>query len=187
MSPIVSASSHVKQGEQGIRLTGEDCRVMREKISMNQNGLHTLLFSAILLFANLVQAFAGEYFEKDGVAISGYDSVAYFVKMKPVKGLPEFQTAYQGSTFHFSTVANRDSFIANPDKFSPQYGGYCAFGMAKGYKAVIDPAAFTVVGDKLYLNYSETVHSKWVLDIPGYIRKANENWPDVRKLTKVHE
>ena len=132
-------------------------------------------------------AFAGEYFEKDGVAIHGYDPIAYFAEMKPVKGLPEFQAEYQGSTFYFSTAANRDSFTANPDKFAPQYGGYCAFGMAKGYKAVIDPAASTVVDDKLYLNYSETVRSQWKLDIPGYIRKANANWPDVKRLTKVHQ
>ncbi|HJS67582.1 MAG TPA: YHS domain-containing (seleno)protein [Nitrospiraceae bacterium] len=136
---------------------------------------------------SIVPAFAGEYFEREGVAIGGYDPVAYVVEMKPAKGLPEFQAEYQGSTFSFSTAANRDRFAANPDKFAPQYGGYCAFGMAKGYKAVIDPAAFTVVGDKLYLNYSETVRSKWKLDIPGYIRAANENWPEVRKLTKVQE
>ena len=132
-------------------------------------------------------AFAGEYFEKDGVAIRGYDPIAYFAEMKPVKGSAEFHAEYQGSTFHFSTAANRDMFTANPDKFAPQYGGYCAFGMAKGYKVVIDPAAFTVVEDKLYLNYSESVLSQWKLDIPGYIRKANENWPEVRKLTKVQE
>lgn len=132
-------------------------------------------------------AFAGEYFEREGVAIGGYDPVAYFVEMKPVKGLPEFHAAHQGSTFHFSTVANRDSFIASPDKFAPQYGGFCAFGMAKEYKAVIDPDAFTVVGERLYLNYSETVRSRWLSDIPGYIREADANWPDVKKLTKVRE
>ena len=129
----------------------------------------------------------GEYFERDGMAIHGYDPIAYFAEMKPVKGLPEFQTEYQGSTFYFSTVANRDTFAGNPVKFAPQYGGYCAFGMAKGYKAVIDPAAFTVVNDKLYLNYSESVRSQWKMDIPGYILKANTNWPDVKRLTKVHQ
>ena len=82
-------------------------------------------------------------------------------------------------------IANQ--FAANPDKFAPQYGGYCAFGLAKGYKAVIDPAAFTVVEDKLYLNYSEAVRSKWKSNIPGYVRTADANWPDVRKLNKVHE
>ena len=137
------------------------------------------------LFA--VPAFAGEFFEENGVAIGGYDPVAYFAEMKPVKGSPEFHAEYQGSTFHFSTAANRDTFTANPNKFAPQYGGYCAYGTAKGYKAAIDPAAFTVVGDKLYLNYSERVRSKWKLDIPGYIRTANANWPDVKRLAKVHQ
>lgn len=144
-----------------------------------------LILMLAVVFAT--PAFAGEYFERDGVAIYGYDPIAYFAEMKPVKGSAEFRAEYQGSTFHFSSATNRDRFTADPDKFAPQYGGYCAFGLAKGYKAVIDPAAFTVVGDKLYLNYSDTVRSKWVLDIPGYIRKANENWPDVRKLTKVQE
>jgi YHS domain-containing protein len=131
--------------------------------------------------------FAGEYFERDGAAIDGYDPIAYFTDMKPVKGSPEFHAEYQGSTFYFSTAVNRNTFTASPDKFAPQYGGYCAFGMAKGYKAVIDPDAFTVVEDKLYLNYSEAVRSKWKSDIPGYIRKANANWPEVRTLTKVQE
>ncbi len=144
-------------------------------------------FTVVLSFVVANLTFAGEYFERDGVAIHGYDPIAYFAEMKPVKGTPEFHAEYQGSIFYFSTAANRDTFAANPDKFAPQYGGYCAFGTAKGYKAVIDPAAFTVVDNKLYLNYSETVRSKWNSDIPGYIRKADENWPDVRKLTKVLE
>ncbi len=132
-------------------------------------------------------AFSGEYFETDGVAIHGYDPIAYFAEMKPVKGSAEFRAEYQGSIFYFSTASNRDTFTADPDKFAPQYGGYCAFGMAKGYKAAIDPAAFTVVDSKLYLNYSETVRSKWNSDIPGYIRQANANWPDVKRLAKVHQ
>jgi|SRR5678815_4202112 len=154
---------------------------------MSWNLRHIVVITAVLLFMSIVPAFAGEYFERDGIAIGGYDPVAYFAEMKPVKGLTEFHAEYQGSTFYFSTAANRNTFTANPDKFAPQYGGYCAFGMAKGYKAVIDPDAFTVVEDKLYLNYSEAVRSKWKLDIPGYIRTANANWPEVKKLTKVQE
>ena len=145
------------------------------------------LLTSLLSVVVAASAFAGEYFEKDGVAISGYDPVTYFAEMKPVKGSPEFHAEYQGSTFYFSTATNRDRFTMQPDKFAPQYGGYCAFGMAKGYKAVIDPAAFTVVNDKLYLNYSESVRSQWKMDIPGYILKANTNWPDVTRLTKVHQ
>jgi len=154
---------------------------------MNWNVRHAVLAAALLLFASIVPALAGEFFEEDGVAIRGYDPIAYFAEMKPVKGLAEFHAEYQGSTFYFSTATNRDRFTMQPDKFAPQYGGYCAFGMAKGYKAVIAPDAFTVVGDKLYLNYSESVRSQWKLDIPGYIRKAHENWPDVKKLIKVYE
>jgi YHS domain-containing protein len=145
------------------------------------------VLTSLLSVAVAASALAGEYFEENGVAIRGYDPIAYFAEMKPVKGSPEFHAEYQGSTFYFSSAANRDTFAANPDKFAPQYGGYCAFGMAKGYKAVIAPAAFTVVDDKLYLNYSESVRSQWKLDIPGYIRKAHENWPDVKKLIKVYE
>lgn len=154
---------------------------------MSRNVRHAVLAAALLLFASIVPAFAGEFFEEDGVAIRGYDPIAYFAEMKPVKGLAEFHAEYQGSTFYFSTATNRDRFTMQPDKFAPQYGGYCAFGMAKGYKAVIAPAAFTVVDDKLYLNYSESVRSQWKLDIPGYIHQANANWPDVKKLTKVYE
>lgn len=154
---------------------------------MSRNVRHAALAAALLLFASIVPAFAGEFFEEDGVAIRGYDPIAYFAEMKPVKGLAEFHAEYQGSTFYFSTATNRDRFTMQPDKFAPQYGGYCAFGMAKGYKAVIAPAAFTVVDDKLYLNYSESVRSQWKLDIPGYIHQANANWPDVKKLTKVYE
>jgi YHS domain-containing protein len=156
-------------------------------VGVTRSVQHTMCAAAILLFATVVPAFAGEYFEKDGAAIGGYHPVAYFFEMKPVKGLPEFQSEYQGSIFYFSSATNRATFTASPDKFAPQYGGYCAFGTAKGYKAVIDPAAFTLVEDKLYLNYSEGVRSRWQSDIPGYIRKANANWQEVRKLTKVQE
>jgi YHS domain-containing protein len=136
--------------------------------------------TAVVSFFVVAQAFAGEFFETEGVAIRGYDPVAYFTDMKPVKGSAEFRAEYQGSTFHFSSAAHRDAFLGNPTKFAPQYGGYCAFGVAKGYKATTDPAAFTVTGGKLYLNYNGTVRALWVLDIQGYVKKADENWPTVR-------
>lgn len=130
---------------------------------------------------------ASQFFERNGLAIDGHDPVAYFREQKPVKGSPDFRIEFEGSTFQFASVAHRDTFAANPEQFVPQYGGYCAYGMAKGYKAKIDPAAFTVVGDKLYFNYSEMVRSQWLSNIPAYIRKADANWPDVRKVAKVHE
>jgi YHS domain-containing protein len=128
---------------------------------------------------------AGKYFERDGAAIGGYDPVAYFTEMKPVKGAADFHASYEGSTFYFVSAAHRDAFAANPERFAPQYGGFCAYGAARGYKAAIEPAAFTVVGEKLYLNYSKGVRALWILDIPGNIKKADQNWPDVRKSSDV--
>lgn len=146
-----------------------------------------MLAAVVFLAADLRVVSAGEFFEQEQLAIGGYDPVAYFMERKPVKGLPEFQTIHRGSTFQFASDAHRQAFAADPAKFIPQYGGYCAYGMAKGYKAKIDPVSFTVVDGKLFLNYNDTVRAQWLLDISGYIRKADANWPEAMKLTKVLE
>ena len=146
-----------------------------------------MLTTATLWISGLAVALAGDYFEREGVAIGGYDPVAYFTEQKPVKGLPEFQAVHRGSTFQFVSAAHRDAFDAEPDRYAPQYGGYCAYGMAKGYKAKIDPAAFSLIHGTLYLNYSDTVRTRWLADVPGYIQQADANWPAVMNLTKVHE
>lgn len=132
-------------------------------------------------------AWAGEFFEKDGAAIRGYDPVAYFTQGKPVKGSAEHKATYKGSEFRFASRANRDAFVADPAKYAPQYGGFCAFGTAGGYKAAVDPSAFTVVNDKLYLNYSKDVRKQWSADIPGMVSKADRNWPEVSRQAKVVE
>ena len=132
-------------------------------------------------------AWAGEYFEGDGVAIRGHDPVAYFKDGKPVKGSAEHRLEHKRSTFHFASKANRDAFAAEPERHAPQYGGFCAFGMSGGYKAAIDPAAFTVREGKLYFNYNREVQNQWSADIPGHVSKADRNWPAVAKQTKVIE
>ena len=132
-------------------------------------------------------AWAGEYFEKDGVAIRGHDPVAYFKDGKPVKGIAEHRFEHRGSTFHFASKASRDALAAEPERYAPQYGGFCAFGMSGGYKAAIDPTAFTVREGKLYLNYNRDVQKQWSADIPGHVNKADRNWPAVAKQTKVIE
>jgi YHS domain-containing protein len=132
-------------------------------------------------------AWAGEFFEKDGAAIRGHDPVAYFKVGKPVRGSAEHRFEHKGSTFHFASKANRDAFAAAPERYAPQYGGYCAFGMSRGYKAAIDPAAFTVREGKLYLNYNRDVQKQWSADIPGHVTKADRNWPTVSTQTKIHE
>jgi YHS domain-containing protein len=140
---------------------------------------------ALLFAVTAATAAAGEFFEKDGVALRGYDPVAYFKAGQPTRGSAQYKADYKGSTFHFASQANRDAFAADPARFAPQYGGYCAYGTANGYKAAIDPAAFTVVDGKLYLNYNRDVQQQWSKDIPGFISKADKNWPSVSSQTKV--
>jgi YHS domain-containing protein len=129
----------------------------------------------------------GQVFEKDGVALRGNDPVAYFTQGQPVKGVPQIQAQHQGVLFHFASQASREVFNASPDKYIPQYGGYCAFGMANGYKAATDPAAFTVTGGKLYLNYNRDVQKMWLADTAGFVKKADQHWPVASKLAKVQD
>ena len=143
--------------------------------------------AALVVAVLAAGASAGEFFEKDGVALRGYDPVAYFKDGQPVKGAAAYTAVYGGSTFHFASQANREAFVADPTKYAPQYGGFCAYGAAGGYKAAIDPAAFSVVNGKLYLNYDRTVQKEWNKDVPGYIAKADKNWPTVSAQTKVIE
>lgn len=111
------------------------------------------------------------------VALSGYDSVAYFAENKPVKGDPKFSFDYQGAKWHFSSAENRDKFSAAPQNFAPQFGGYCAWAVSQGYTASGDPMFWKIVQGKLYLNFDAEVQKKWETDISGFIQKANANWP----------
>jgi YHS domain-containing protein len=166
-----------------IRNRPHDQRRAREVISLNIH--HIVLAAVVLLFRHVGPAFAGGYLEEDGVAIGGYYPVANFTEVKRVKGSPEFHAVYEGSTFYFAAAPHRNAFVSNPARFAPRYGRFFAFGMVKGYKASIDPATFTLVGDKLYLNYNGTVCALWIFDIQGYVKKADQYWPEVRKTTAV--
>ncbi|MBI2297067.1 MAG: YHS domain-containing protein [Betaproteobacteria bacterium] len=112
-------------------------------------------------------------------AIRGYDAVAYFTQGAPVKGSEKFSHQWRGATWYFASAENRDKFAAGPEQYAPHYGGYCAYAVAQGYTAEIDPAAWSVVEGKLYLNYNLSIRERWRKDIPGYIRKADANWPAV--------
>ena len=126
-------------------------------------------------------ALAGEFFETDGVALRGYDPVAYFVSAQPQKGQAQYSYEYKGSKFHFASEANKRAFMTMPEKYAPQFGGYCAYGTAQGYKVSTKPDAFAIVKDKLYLNYDKKVQNIWRHDIPGNIQRAETNWPEVSK------
>jgi YHS domain-containing protein len=148
------------------------------------NKFAATFIATALLSANVS---AGEFFEKNGAALGGYDAVAYFKDGKPAKGSAEHTFEHKGSTFYFSSKANRDAFAAEPDKYAAQYGGFCAFGMSGGYKAAAAPDAFTIVNGKLYLNYNRDVQKKWSADVAGFVAKADKNWPAVSSQTKVIE
>ncbi|KAA1177174.1 YHS domain-containing protein [Rhizobium tropici] len=136
--------------------------------------------ATVLALSSASIAFADEIYVTNGVAINGYDPVAYFTDHKPVKGTQEFSTSYKDATFYFASASHRDAFAKDPEHYAPQYGGYCAYGTAEGHKAPTQPQAFTVVDDKLYLNYNDKVLGTWRSDISGYIKKANTNWDAVR-------
>jgi YHS domain-containing protein len=117
------------------------------------------------------------WFAEDGVAIRGTDPVAYFRAGRPVAGRAEFTHRWQGATWRFATEANRDAFAADPARCAPAYGGFCAWAVAEGYTAPIDPAAWRIVEGRLYLNYSRSIQRRWERDIAGNIAKADANWP----------
>ena len=113
----------------------------------------------------------------DGVTLLGYDAVAYFTDGKAVPGRPEFEFSWNGARWRFASVAHRDAFAKTPERYAPQFGGYCSWAVSRNYTASIDPQAFTIVDDKLYLNYSLDVQTKWRTDRDGNITRGRQNWP----------
>jgi len=112
-----------------------------------------------------------------GVAVGGYAPGAYFTEKKPVAGSRDVTLEHMGATWRFASEANREAFKADPVKYAPQYGGYCAWAVSQGYTAKGDPDAWTIHGGKLYLNYNKTVQRTWEKDIPGNVTKGDANWP----------
>ena len=115
--------------------------------------------------------------DKAGVAIQGYDPVAFFTEHKPVKGKPEWARLFKGATYYFASKENRDLFARDAAKYEPAFGGYCAYGVSKGKLVEIDVAAFQVVDGKLLLQYSKSVRDDFNQDTPGNLKKAEANWP----------
>ncbi len=138
-----------------------------------------LVLSVGLLLAGLTRA-DEVYTNWRGLAIKGYDAVAYFAEGKPVEGDRDFEYEWRGATWRFASAENRDRFAADPENYAPQYGGFCAWAVAEGKTAPIDPEAWRIVDGRLYLNYSAQVQKTWEEDIPGNIKRANANWPRLR-------
>ncbi len=113
------------------------------------------------------------------LAVDGHDPVAYFTEGRPVAGSRALESEYNGATWRFASAANKAAFDAEPARYAPQYGGYCAWAVSEGYTAKGDPANWRIVDSKLYLNYNTEVQRTWEKDIPGNIGKADGNWPKV--------
>lgn len=136
---------------------------------------HILIFT-FLLIAFTLRAQDVDIFTIDGLAIRGYDPVAYFTENKPVKGSDKFVFTWQGVEWRFKDEKNMLVFKANPEQFAPQYGGYCAYGLSEDHKSPTEPDAFTIVDNRLYLNYNLKVKELWSKDIPGRLVKADKHW-----------
>ncbi len=117
------------------------------------------------------------------VAIHGYDPVAYFTQDKPVVGKEQFTAVHDGAIYRFSSAKNRDLFKANTDKYAPQFGGFCAMGVALDKKLDVDPAAFYIEDDKLFLNLNSAVQKKWLEDVPGNLKTAYRVWDGIENLS----
>lgn len=121
--------------------------------------------------------------DESKLALRGYDPVAYFSGGQPTPGSADFSAEYMGAVYHFASAQNRDAFTANPAKYAPAYGGFCAMGAALGKKLDGDPTIWKIVNDRLYLNVSADAFRVWQSDIEGNIAKAEKNWPQIKNKT----
>lgn len=147
-----------------------------------------LVFFSVMLISSTVAFAQGDAYSikhynlKKGLAIQGYDPVAYFTENKAVEGSKELAYSHNDITYYFSSDANRKKFIASPEKYEPEYGGYCAYAMADGDKVRIDPETFKILDGKLYLFYNfrftNTLKS-WNKDENNLLNKANGAWTKI--------
>lgn len=136
--------------------------------------------STIVIIALNATAQKSAVFVDNNVAVRGYDVVAYFKDNKPVKGKKELSYNWNNAIWHFSNKENLADFKAAPEKFAPQYGGYCAYGTSEGHKAPTQPDAFSIVNGRLYFNYNKEVQIMWLKDTTKLIEKADKNWQDIK-------
>ncbi|MCB1339595.1 MAG: hypothetical protein KDK24_00705 [Pseudooceanicola sp.] len=148
------------------------------------------MLRALILAATLATpALAGEqYVDSTGFAVSGYDVVAYrnlaqapvgSDQPAPVPGRADLTADWNGATFAFATPENRETFLADPARYAPQFDGHCAYGVSKGGKVPGNPTLWRIVDDRLYLNITKNVVGFWEEDIPGNITLAEGNWPGI--------
>ena len=153
---------------------------MRARVARTQRGAVGFLVLVILIGVAGVSRADEVYTNWRGFAVKGYDPVAYFTRGEPVEGSSEHSFEWSGAEWRFASAENLARFMGDPERYAPQYGGYCAYAVTQGNKVSTDPEVWKIVDDKLYLNYSKDVQALWVKDIPGFIAKADNRWPEIR-------
>src|SRR5215475_7555784 len=141
-----------------------------------------LLLVVVLAFASNLSFAAMKSLvnvDKTGLGIKGYDPVAYFTENKPVMGNPQFVSTYNGVRYQFASAADKSAFDANPSKYEPQFGGFCAYAASEGHTAKIEPDAFQVMNGRLLLQYDKDVQQMFNKDPQGRLQKADANWPGI--------
>lgn len=150
---------------------------------MKQRTRSVLLAAAIVLTQSAATAGSpvSPVNNKSGLAVRGYDVVAYFNESKPIRGSAEFEHEWMGAKWRFASKQNRDTFAQSPEKYAPQFGGYCAWAVGHNYTADADPEAWRIVEGKLYLNYNRSVQKQWEMDRAKWIEDGGRNWPGLHK------
>jgi YHS domain-containing protein len=156
--------------------------MLESRLALLLQILVVCLFSSFVTGAAMADRPIAAVNTEHGLAIKGYDPVAYFTTGKPTPGLAQFSTTYKGATYRFVSAENRVRFIAAPEKFVPQYGGYCAYAISLNKIADIDPEEWAIIKDKLYLNNGFLAQTLWSFDKSGNIARGDQNWPLVPKL-----
>lgn len=146
---------------------------------MSHKPLTKILFTFALLTYSALSLAISPIYSRGSVAIKGYDTVAYFTKDSAIKGSETYSYDYLETTWHFESQEHLDLFVKNPEKYIPQYGGYCAYAVSKNTTASVKPEIFEIIDDKLYLNYSKSVQRRWLSDSKDYIKKADSQWPEL--------
>jgi YHS domain-containing protein len=140
------------------------------------------LFSAFLLLTALSTVASAkelQNLDRNGVAIQGYDPVAFFTDNRPVKGNAQFQSEYRGAKYYFASSEHKAAFDQEPAKYEPQFGGYCAYGASQGQKAPVKIEAWQIVNGRLLMQYDLGVKDDFNKDQQNNLSKADRNWPDL--------
>lgn len=116
------------------------------------------------------------------VGVGGYDLVSYQIGKKPLQGNGNHVVQHKGVNYLFSSKSNAKKFKADKEKYLPAFGGFCAYGASVGKKFIADPTVWEVVDGQLYMNLDNSIKTIWVKDIPGNIKKANKNWPNIKDV-----